>query len=149
VTDGHDTTQDALTAEALKQRLTEAGLRATRPRLALYHLMSRHGERQFTAETLQDEAREAGIKLSLATVYNTLKDFGRCGLLHEIATCGNRIWFDTKSGSHCHYYCRDEDTITDAPSAVLDKITIPTPAGYEVARIEVIVQVRRLDDKKS
>jgi Fur family iron response transcriptional regulator len=136
-------TEAALSDEELKRRLSDAGLRATRQRMGLFKLMTAAGERQFTAEMLQEEARAAGYRMSLATVYNTLKEFSRVGFVHEVAAFGSRTWFDTQSGSHCHYYCRDDDTLLDAPSALLEGVEFKAPEGYHVARVEVVVQIRR------
>ena len=56
-------------------RLRTAGLRPTRQRLELAGLLFRDGDRHFTAENLHAEAQDAGIQVSLATVYNTLHQF--------------------------------------------------------------------------
>ncbi len=57
------------------QRLRTVGLRPTRQRLALARLLFESGHRHITAEHLHGEAMDAGIKVSLATVYNTLHQF--------------------------------------------------------------------------
>jgi Fur family iron response transcriptional regulator len=57
------------------QRLRAAGLRPTRQRLALARLLLESGDRHVTAEHLHGEAMATGIKVSLATVYNTLHQF--------------------------------------------------------------------------
>ena len=57
------------------ERLKGVGLRPTRQRLALLRLLQGGGDRHLTAEDLHEEARGAGIKVSLATVYNTLHQF--------------------------------------------------------------------------
>ncbi|HZD27006.1 MAG TPA: transcriptional repressor, partial [Alphaproteobacteria bacterium] len=54
------------------ERLRAAGLRPTRQRLALARLLFEGGHRHMTAEDLHGEASGAGLKVSLATVYNTL-----------------------------------------------------------------------------
>ena len=52
-----------------------AGLRPTRQRVELAGLLFKGGDRHVTAESLHDEAVHAGVKVSLATVYNTLHQF--------------------------------------------------------------------------
>ena len=53
------------------RRLKESGLRPTRQRVALARLLLDTGPRHVTAEELFQEARSAGIPVSLATIYNT------------------------------------------------------------------------------
>ena len=70
--------------QRLSVRLTKAGLRPTRQRLALATLLYGAGDRHVTAEQLHKEAGEANITVSLATVYNTLHQFTESGLLREV-----------------------------------------------------------------
>ena len=56
--------------------LTGAGLRPTRQRKALADLLVGDGrDRHVTAESLFEAAGKTGEKVSLATVYNTLRAF--------------------------------------------------------------------------
>ena len=77
-------TQSLGEMQSLSGRLTRAGLRPTRQRLALADLLYAAGDRHVTAEQLHKEAGEAGIAVSLATVYNTLHQFTGSGLLREV-----------------------------------------------------------------
>lgn len=61
-------------------RLKDASLRPTRQRLALARLLFDDGHRHVTAEQLHSEAMTNNIKVSLATVYNTLHQFTDAGL---------------------------------------------------------------------
>ncbi len=71
-------------------RLKEAGLRPTRQRLALARLLFDNGHRHITAEHLNSEAMGQNIKVSLATVYNTLHQFTEAALLNEIVIDSGR-----------------------------------------------------------
>ena len=68
----------------LAHTLRRAGLRPTRQRLALGELLFGAEDRHVTAEMLHAEAVSMGERVSLATVYNTLHQFRRAGLLREI-----------------------------------------------------------------
>src|SRR5262249_58244975 len=76
-------TMTPATSLALK-RLRAANLRPTRQRVALARLLLENGDRHVTAEQLHGEALATGIRVSLATVYNTLHQFTDSGLLHEV-----------------------------------------------------------------
>ena len=64
--------------------LRAAHLRPTRQRLTLAQLLFEQGDRHVTAEQLYGEAVEAAVRVSLATVYNTLHQFIEAGLLREV-----------------------------------------------------------------
>ena len=81
-------------ADALR-RLKKAELRPTRQRLALGKLLFDGGDRHVTAEYLHDEATRHSVRVSLATVYNTLNQFTAAGLLREVVVAPGRSYFDT------------------------------------------------------
>ena len=62
------------------ETLRGASLRPTRQRIALAKLLFGDGHRHVTAESLQADAQEAAIRVSMATVYNTLRQFTDAGL---------------------------------------------------------------------
>jgi Fur family iron response transcriptional regulator len=122
-----------------------AGLRPTRQRIALAELLFGDGDRHVTAEILHDEAVRAGQRVSLATVYNTLHQFKRAGLLREIAIGGQRAYFDTNTSNHNHYYYESDGTLVDIPSGSIRVEGLPTPPDHlRIAHIDVVV---RLVDK--
>ena len=126
--------------------LARGGLRPTRQRLALAGLLVGDGkDRHVTAESLFAAAGQAAEKVSLATVYNTLRAFCEAGLLHEIVVDGARSYFDTRLDDHPHFYWEDSHSLTDAPSEeiVISRLPEP-PAGAEVARIDVVIRLRRI-----
>jgi Fur family iron response transcriptional regulator len=61
--------------------LRKAGLRPTRQRMVLGRLLFGSGDRHVTAEQLHAEVAAFGEHVSLATVYNTLHQFKRAGLV--------------------------------------------------------------------
>ncbi|MBN2739512.1 MAG: transcriptional repressor [Rhodobacteraceae bacterium] len=125
--------------------LGTAGLRPTRQRLALAALLVGDGEnRHVTAESLYAAASDAGEKVSLATVYNTLRAFCEVGLMHEITVDGSRSYFDTRMDDHPHFFWEDENRISDAPAEELELIRVPkAPEGAQVTRVDVVIRVRR------
>jgi Fur family iron response transcriptional regulator len=122
-------------------RLRSVGLRPTRQRLALAKLLFDAGDRHVTAEMLHAEALAARIRVSLATVYNTLHQFTRAGLLREIVVDAGRSYFDTNVDSHHHFFFEDSGDLMDI--AEVDVGRLPeTPAGSEVSRVDVIIRLR-------
>jgi Fur family transcriptional regulator, iron response regulator len=125
--------------------LARAGLRPTRQRVALAALLVGDGQnRHVTAEGLHAAAQAAGDGVSLATVYNTLRAFCEAGLIHEITVDGSRSYFDTRMDDHPHFYWEDTAELTDAPADQLQIARLPTPpAGATVARVDVVIRLKR------
>lgn len=124
------------------ERLRSAGLRPTRQRVALAELMFGSGDRHVTAEDLHEEAINASVRVSLATVYNTLNQFTEAGLLREVAIEGSKTYFDTNTSNHHHFYIESEATLMDIPGDDLRVVGVPdAPEGTQISRIDVIVRV--------
>ena len=136
----------ATSAGGFAERLVAAGLRPTRQRVALAELLFSKGDRHVTAEKLFDEAATAQMSVSLATVYNTLHQFTAAGLLREIAVDGARVYFDTNTSEHHHFLLEDGEELLDIPGAVSVANVPAPPRGLKVARVDVVVRLRRDDD---
>lgn len=125
--------------------LAGAGLRPTRQRVALAALLVGDGkDRHVTAESLFAASSESGEKVSLATVYNTLRTFCDAGLMREITVDGSRSYFDTDTSNHPHFYWEDTADVTDAPADELEISRLPeAPTGAEVAKVDVVIRLKR------
>lgn len=123
-------------------RLTRAGLRPTRQRLALARLLFDGPDRHITAEMLHAEATEAAMRVSLATVYNTLHQFTTAGLLREVVVEAGRSYFDTNTTDHHHFFYLNSGRLTDIPAEAMVVAAIPAPpCGARIARVDVIVRL--------
>lgn len=141
---GKPCTETASVSVAVADRLTRAGLRPTRQRLALGGLLFRGYDRHVTAERLYDEALAADLSVSLATVYNTLHQFTEAGLLREIAVDGARVYFDTNVSEHHHFLVEDTGELYDIAGSNVAVASLPAPpAGLKVERVDVVVRLRR------
>ncbi|MBI3433770.1 MAG: transcriptional repressor [Proteobacteria bacterium] len=128
----------------VKAMLRRVGLRPTRQRMALGWILFCKGDRHITAEMLYEEAIGAKVPVSLATVYNTLHQFTDVGVLRQVIVDGSKTYFDTNVSDHHHFFVEGENAILDIPDAdaILGSLPAP-PAGYEVARVDVVVRLRR------
>jgi Fur family iron response transcriptional regulator len=125
------------------KRIKDAGLRPTRQRLALGRLLFEGGDRHLTAEQLHVEALDKGVRVSLATVYNTLNQFTDAGLLREVVVEPGRSYFDTNIDDHHHFFFEDTGGLADIPGDAVRLASIPAPpAGSTVSRVDVVVRVR-------
>ncbi len=127
----------------VRERLQKAGLRPTRQRVTLAWLLFARGDRHVTAEMLYEEGRGTRTHMSLATVYNTLRQFSQAGLLREIALYSSTIWYDTNTGPHYHFYLEDSEQLVDiAPEQVAQLPLPPAPEGMDIIGVDMIVRVR-------
>ena len=117
-------------ARAMRQ-LKAAGLRPTRQRLALAKLLLDTAPRHVTAEELFQEARAAGIPVSLATVYNTLHQFTGAGIMSEVVVGSGQSYFDTNPTSHYHYFDPTNGQIIDIPPEQVRFLRLPQPPARQ------------------
>lgn len=102
-------------------------------------------DRHVTAEGLFAAASQSGGRVSLATVYNTLRAFCEAGLVREITVDGSKSYFDTNMTDHPHFYWEDSATLTDAPAAELEISRLPkVPEGAEITSVDVVIRLRRV-----
>ncbi len=128
---------------SLVERLKQTGLRPTRQRLALARLLFSSGDRHITAEQLHGEALAAEIRVSLATIYNTLHQFTHAGLLREVVVEPGRSYFDTNTTEHHHFFHEGAGILQDIPGEQVRLAELPAPpSGTAIQRVDVIVRVR-------
>lgn len=126
------------------QRLRAVGLRPTRQRMELASVLFKGEDRHVTAEGLYEEASGLGLRISLATVYNTLHQFTHAGLLRQVIVDAARGYFDTNTGDHQHFFLEDEGALIDIPGDQITVAGVPVPpAGLSVDRVDVVVRVKR------
>ncbi len=146
--------QDLLTPQIEQQmaaKLRDAGLRVTKPRLALAYLLfgtltsegTPHA-RHVTAEALHAEARAMGLSVSQATIYNTLNQFCQAGLLNEVQVSQTRSYFDTNLSDHHHFYVEEEGRLIDIDQDEISLAKLPdSPSGFQVNGVDIIIRLQK------
>ena len=133
------------THRIVDQWLAKGGLRPTRQRVILARRLIGDGKnRHVTAESLFAASNDHADKVSLATVYNTLRAFCDAGLMREITVDGAKSYFDTNMSDHPHFYWEDSAELVDAPAEQLKIAVLPdAPDGAEIAKVDVVIRMRR------
>ncbi len=127
----------------IEARLRHCGLRPTRQRIALADLLFAKGDRHLTVEELHEEAQDAGVPVSLATVYNTLHQFTEAGMIRVLAVESARTYFDTNISDHHHFFVEGRNEVLDIPVSNLEIGNLPeAPEGMEIAHVDVIIRLR-------
>jgi len=127
-----------------KDRLSQAGLRPTKQRLRLSEWLFTGEDKHFTAEQLHRDVKDGTEPVSLATVYNTLSAFTRAGLLKTVTVDSNRVYYDTNTDAHYHFYDEDGLVLSDIDSRGIEITGLPDlPVGADVERIDIIIRTRK------
>ncbi len=138
----------ALYNQAIK-KIENTGIRATKQRRVLAKILFDKGNRHVSADELYQDVKKQDRKISMATVYNTLKQFTNLGIIREVVVDQNKSLYCTNRQNHYHLYIEDEGKIMDIPIKNVD-LNIPSiPACLQLHNIDVIVRIRTLKDKKT
>ena len=126
------------------ERLRVSGLRPTKQRLAICKILfNRKKTFHFTVEKLKKIAeKESKEKISIATLYNTVHAFKEKGYLKEIATKGNKTFFDTNTKHHHHFFDEDMSQLVDIEDKnILVNYLPKPPSGKKIKSVEVLVKI--------
>ena len=123
-------------------KIKSVSLRPTRQRLALGKLLFDDADRHVTPESLHEEATAAGVKVSLATVYNTLNQFAAAGLLTQVVIAPGRSYYDTNITNHHHFYDESKNELIDLKDTDISNLKIKKNIpGKKIKSIEVLVKI--------
>ena len=85
--------------ENLNKRLIQAGVRPTAQRLRIASLLLASPQ-HLSAEQVLAGLRNQGMRVSKATIYNTLNLFAASGLIRQLSVGNDRCWFDSNTDAH-------------------------------------------------
>lgn len=133
-----------MTRDQAAQLLAGRGVLPTAQRVELALLLLARPQ-HLSAEQILTAIRASGLRISKATVYNTLSLFCERGLLRAVDVDPTRQFYDSSTGPHHHFYNVDTGELTDIPTeSVALAVTTALPPGTEQAGIDVVVRVRSL-----
>ncbi|MFK7927253.1 MAG: Fur family transcriptional regulator [Myxococcota bacterium] len=128
------------TDDEIRELLAPSKLRITAQRVGLARLLFSGPHRHVVASELHFEACQAGMSISLATVYNTLSQFIRAGLLREVSVRATGTYYDTNVEPHCHTYDPCTGTLRDLK---MPEVQLPDGIQAEhVAGVDLLFYLR-------
>ncbi len=93
-----------------------------------------------SAEKILDGVTDAGNRVSRATVYNTMGLFASKGVVREVLIDRERVFYDSNTEVHQHFYNVDTGELTDAYAA--DMVTEPElPDGMRIISTDIVYKV--------
>ncbi len=102
------------------------------------------GEAQhLSADQVLARSRAAGLTVSKATVYNTLGLLVEKGLVREVIVDTTKVFYDSTTTPHHHFYNIDDATLTDISPVTLpiDRLPLP-PEGTETTGVDIVIRIR-------
>ncbi|VAW75295.1 Iron-responsive regulator Irr [hydrothermal vent metagenome] len=131
------------------QRLQAHNILPTQQRLQIARVLL-VCDQHLSADQVLERANASGFKVSKATVYNTLGLFAQRGMLREVNVDPSRIFYDTNTSKHHHFYNMDTGELSDIDPDKMPVDQLPdAPHGTVVDSIEVIIRVRSLDSLRN
>jgi len=129
--------------DALAQRLSDSGLRATPQREVVYDVLLRKRDHP-TADEVFARVKSEMPTISLATVYNCLETLTQCNLVRAVNFERGPTRYCPNLAPHGHFH--DEQTGAthdiELPPGLLDEVKAVLPPQYEAASVEIIFRGR-------
>ena len=121
--------------------LRKADIKITRQRVYLAGILFNLPQGHFTAEELHDETKLGNLKVSLATVYNTLKHFSQNGIIKTLQVDSQKTLFDRNTDHH--YHIKSNNIIEDISAEDVNVELSPTkiPRGKKIKSIDLIINL--------
>ena len=134
-----------------KDKLRASGLRPTKQRIAVCKILFNRKETfHFTIAQLKKiTEKNTKKKISLATLYNTVRAFEKKGYLKEISLKGNQNFFDTNTKNHHHFYDEETSQLIDIKNENISINNLPKiPDGKKIKDIEITIKVANNNQKQ-
>ena len=110
----------SINTQSLIQRLQEAGVNPTAQRIAIFQYVTCEGNHP-TAEEVKAWVDDHFPKISLATVYNTLRTLVEADLLREFKLPHtSKVVYDNNVTKHHHFLDEDSGQLIDIPIEMID-----------------------------
>ena len=128
---------------SIRDLLRGHGIRPTASRVAIAEVFLNKPQ-HCSADGLHERLNKERRRVSLATVYNTLKLFTDHGLVRELRVARDRVMYDSNTAPHHHFYNQDTGRLEDIPAAKVRVSGLPrVPNGTVQDGVDVVVRLRR------
>lgn len=102
-------------------------------------MFERH--QHLSAEQVHDKLKLCGSRVSMATVYNTIRLFVDKGLLKEINLAAGSSYYDSNTRAHHHIYNIDSQTLSDIDN--IGNLKLPElPDNTVLEGIDIVIRVK-------
>jgi len=135
------------TNDTIAAALRSRGINPTAQRVEIARVLMGRCEHLSAEEVFRlVNDRGEGIRVSKATVYNSLGLFATRGLIREVIADPDRVFYDPNTSPHHHFYDEVAGRLIDIDARGVEIRGLPpAPAGTAAVGVEVIVRLRPAD----
>jgi Fur family iron response transcriptional regulator len=131
-----------ITNEALGDLLRGHGIAPTHQRIEIARVLFERPQ-HLSAEQILAAVNALHAETSKATVYNTLRLFLERKLVRELVIDPTRVFYDSNTTPHHHFYDVVTGRLTDIPAAAVRIEDLPPlPPGTVADGVDVIIRTR-------
>jgi len=131
-----------LARETIIKQLESCSIYPTPQRVKIAEVMLDKFQ-HLSADNVLKAVNVDGAVVSKATVYNTLGLFAQKGLVREVIVDPSKVFYDSNTSEHHHFYNIDTGELSDIGSSDLLIDQLPElPEATEMDGVDVIVRLR-------
>jgi|LNFM01.1.fsa_nt_gb Fur family iron response transcriptional regulator len=138
----HSSPPKAAATLEISRQLLAHGIQPTPQRIEIASVFL-CGDVHLSAEQVIARVAGNGRPVSKATVYNTLGLFRERGLLSQVSVDSTRVFYDSNTSPHYHFFNVDTGVLTDGDGPLPTLETLPAPPpGTMTEAVDVVIRVR-------
>lgn len=124
------------------EKLKNAGVTPTQQRVEIAQILFAKPQ-HLSADQVLNIVNQAGPLVSKATIYNTLGLFAEKGLVREVIVDPSKVFYDSNTSEHHHFYAVDSGELMDIVGEDLRLENMPAlPAGTRAEGVDIVIRVR-------
>ena len=130
----------------IAEQLREVGITPTQQRVQIAEILFARPQ-HLSADQILAVVNSNGPIASKATIYNTLGLFARKGLVREVIVDPSKVFYDSNTSAHHHFYNVDSGELTDIDAREVMIPNLPDlPANTQPAGVDIIFRIRESSD---
>lgn len=124
-------------------KLKSSGVSPTSQRVDIAQILFARPQHLSAEQISKMVNAESSSTVSKATIYNTLGLFAKKGLVKEVIVDPSKVFYDSNTSNHFHFFNTDTGALTDIPHNAIDFNKLPDlPEGTVSSGLEVIVRIK-------
>ncbi|MEO1889389.1 MAG: transcriptional repressor [Cycloclasticus sp.] len=132
---------DISNSQSVSHFLKESGITPTQQRIEIAQFLFKK-QQHVSADQIISSLNDSASQVSKATVYNTLGLFANKNLLREVIIDPNKVFYDTNTEQHHHFYNTSTSALTDISQSDISINKLPNlPEGTDIESVDVIIKV--------
>ncbi len=141
------------TLESAREKLVQAGLKATQQRMVILATVQA-SESHPSAEHVHESVRVNNPSISLGTVYSTLDTFVEKGLIQMVLAKNGIKRYDGRLDNHNHIHCVNTNEILDFEDLELNELVMDflrrkKIENLDIRKFSLHIQGEKVDVKKN